>query len=75
MLPLACVTYAGQHLFLQLVNMHSCPVTHLVYACFQINMFPQTPLYLFLQLTTEQLVDILRNEADEEEFVYCHCQS
>ena len=37
------------------------------------NMFPQTPLYLFLQLIMEQLVHLLRHEADAEEYV-CHCQ-
>ena len=56
-------------------NMHSCPVTHLVYARFQINMSPQTHFYLFLQLTIEQLVDVLRNEADDNEYVYCYCES
>ena len=33
------------------------------------NMFPQTPIYLFLQLTQDQLVQILRFGADEDEYM------
>ena len=50
--------------------MHPYPVTHLT---FPINMSPQTPLCLFLQLTMDQLVQILRYEADKDEYVHCHC--
>ena len=56
-------------------NIHPCSVTHLVYARFPINMSPQTSLYLFLQLTKEQLIELLRKEADEQEYIYYHCKS